>query len=98
MPEVQQFTFSYKEIATALIKQQGIHEGLWGLYVEFVITAGNVSTTPNSNDVLPAAIIPIQRLGLQRFDAENNLTVDAAVVNPAQGSSDEPTSREASTT
>jgi hypothetical protein len=33
-------------------------------------------------DVLPTAIIPVKRIGLQRFGEANNLTVDAAEANP----------------
>jgi hypothetical protein len=82
MAQVNQIFFSYREVAEALVKQQGIHEGLWGVYLEFGLTAANINTAPDA-DVTPAAIIPIQRIGLQRFEAASNLTVDAAVVNPA---------------
>jgi len=83
MPEAQQFIFTYRDIAEALVKQQGIHEGLWGIYVEFAIAAANIGTTPEGNDTVPAAIVPIQKIGIQRFDEANSLTVDAAKVNPA---------------
>jgi creatinine amidohydrolase/Fe(II)-dependent formamide hydrolase-like protein len=89
MAEADRFTFTYKEIAEALVKQQGIHEGLWGVYVEFGIGAANVGTMPESNDVVPAAIVPVQKIGLQRFPEANNLTVDATVVNPASDASAE---------
>ncbi len=83
MPETPQILFSYQEIAEALVKQQGIHEGLWGLYVEFDIAVTHVSDQEGVNTV-PAAIVPVQRIGLQRFDEEvGGLTVDAAVANPA---------------
>jgi len=82
MAEAQQIcTFTYKELAEALVKQQGIHEGLWGVYVKFGINATNIGTTPN--DIVPAAIVPILEIGIQRFKEENNLTVDAAIVKPA---------------
>jgi hypothetical protein len=82
MPEARQIIFSYQELAEALVKQQDIREGLWGLYVEFNITAANI--TGPEGIFIPAAIVPVQRLGIQRFDAEvEGLTVDAAVVNPA---------------
>jgi len=29
MPEAGQIVFTYKEIAELLVKQQGIHEGIW---------------------------------------------------------------------
>lgn len=82
MAEAQQiYAFTYKELAEALVKQQGIHEGLWGVYVKFGINATNIGPTPN--DIVPAAIVPILEIGIQRFKEENNLTVDAAIVNPA---------------
>lgn len=83
MAQAQQYVFTYKEIAEALVKEQDIHEGLWGLYVEFGIAAANIGTTPENTDVMPAAVIPLQKLGIQKFDEANNMTVDAAEVNPA---------------
>ena len=40
MPETPQILFSYQEIAEALVKQQGIHEGLWGLHAAIVPVQG----------------------------------------------------------
>ncbi len=82
MAQVNQIIFTYKEVAEALVKQQDIHEGLWGIYIEFGITAANINAAPGA-DVIPAAIVPVQRMGLQRFEEASNLTVDAAEVNPA---------------
>lgn len=81
MPEARQIIFSYRELAEALVKQQGIHEGLWGLYVEFAIAAANANG-PEGN-IVPTAIVPVQRMGIQRYDQEiEDFTVDAAEVNP----------------
>ena len=80
MPETSQYTYSFKEIVTALIKIQDIHEGIWGLFVNFGLNASNVG--PSENELRPAAMIPILAIGLQKFDKENNLSVDAAKVNP----------------
>ncbi len=87
MPKARgQIIFSYQELAETLVRQQGIHEGLWGIYVEFNITATNLNG-PEGN-IVPAAIVPVQKVGIQRFDTEiEGLTVDAAVVNPAPESS-----------
>ena len=82
MARIDQIVFSHKEVAAALIKEQDIHEGLWGIYIEFGIGAANIGDTPGA-DVTPAAIVPVQKIGLQRFEEPNNLTVDAAEVNPA---------------
>ena len=80
MAEAQTYTFTYKEIAEALVKKQAIHEGLWGIYMEFGITGGNVG--PSDENMLPAAIVPVVKVGIQRFDKPSSLTVDAAEVNP----------------
>lgn len=83
MPESKIITFTYKEIVTALVKEQNIHEGIWGLYFEFGISGVNINTPNDENTVFPAAVVPIVKVGIQRFPAENSITVDAAKVNPA---------------
>jgi hypothetical protein len=80
MPETSQLTFTFKEIVIALVKAQGIHEGIWGLFVNFGLSAQNVG--PNENELRPSAMIPLLSLGLQKFEKETNLSVDAAKVNP----------------
>ncbi len=85
MAEASQIIFSFKEIAEALVKRHGLHDGIWGIFVKFGIQASNIG--PTENDYKPAAIIPILELGLQKFDKENNLSVDAAKVNPKPRSS-----------
>jgi hypothetical protein len=85
MPEASQIVFSFKEIAEALVKRQGLHEGIWGIFVKFGMGASNVG--PNENSLQPAAIVPIVELGIQKFEKENNLSVDAAKVNPKGRSS-----------
>ncbi len=80
MAEPTQFVFSHKEVVEALLRKQGIHEGIWGLYVKFGIGASNVGSSPA--ELLPSAIVPIVELGLQKFEQENNIAVDAAKVNP----------------
>ena len=84
MGEPNQYVFSFKELAEALIKKQDLHEGIWGVYVEFAIHGANAG--PSDDQLLPTAIVPIMKLGLQKFGSENNLSVDAAKVNPVQAS------------
>ena len=73
MAETSQLVFSYKEVVEALVKKQGLHEGIWGLFVKFGMQASNVGL--NENDLKPAAIIPIMELGLQKFEKENGWEV-----------------------
>ena len=81
-PEDQSTTLviSHKKVAEALIKSQGIHDGIWGLFVRFGLSASNVGI--DDTQLVPAAIIPVIEIGLQRFAKETNLSVDAAKVNP----------------
>ena len=82
MPETPIVAFTYKEVAEALVKFNNLHEGHWGIYVEFGIGGANISQDPGGQNMMPAAIIPINKIGIQRFPQPNSLTVDAAVVNP----------------
>lgn len=89
MPETRQVAFSHKEVAAALVKEAGLHEGIWAVSIEFGLQAGNVGSTKEpGSDVLPAAIIPVISIGLHKADKETALSVDAAVVNPAVDSVD----------
>jgi len=83
MAETSQIIFSHKEVVEALIKQQGIHEGIWGLWVKFGIQGANVGA--GLTNLVPAAIVPVLEIGLQKFEEVTNLSVDAAEVNPAPG-------------
>jgi hypothetical protein len=70
-------------VAEALIRYNNLHEGLWGLYIEFGLGAANVGPE-EGGEVFPTAIIPVKKIGLQRYEKPNNLTVDAAEVNPTK--------------
>src|SRR5262245_11010028 len=92
MAEVKTYVFSYKEVAEALIKKQEIHEGLWAIYMEFGIAGANIQAGEEGLAV-PAAIVPVLKVGIQRSDTATLLTVDAAEVNPQVINSTKATSR-----
>lgn len=85
MAEANQILFDYKEVAEALIRKHDLHEGLWGLYIEFNFGAANLGDEATKL-ITPTAIVAVRKIGLQRFPDENNLTVDAAKVNPVTSS------------
>jgi len=70
-----------RKVAKALVKLQDLHEGIWGILFEFGLQGTNIGDEDN---LIPAAIVPVVRVGLQRFDKLNSLSVDAAEVNPAK--------------
>lgn len=80
MGEPTQIAFKHAEIVELLLKKHGIHEGIWGLFVKFGLNASNVG--PTEAEVMPAAIIAVLEIGLQKFDKESNIALDAAKVNP----------------
>ncbi|HYW43662.1 MAG TPA: hypothetical protein VE959_12450 [Bryobacteraceae bacterium] len=82
MPETKNYVFEHTELAEILVKNLGIHEGFWGIYIEFGLKGANVPVGPDSRIILPAAISFVQKIGIQRFDEPNSLSVDAALVNP----------------
>jgi len=88
MAESTQLVFKHKEVVEALIKHHGLHDGVWGLFVRFGISAMNVGTS--EADLMPAAVIPVVEIGLQKFENENNIAVDAGRVNPAKAGVKQP--------
>ena len=56
-------------------------EGHWGIFVRFGLGAGNVPNVNDNNKLLPAAIVPILELGIQKFSEPNDLTVDASRID-----------------
>jgi hypothetical protein len=83
MADIAQYNFEFKEAAAALIKHQGLHEGLWMVGFEISLGAGNFGPTPA--DAKPGAFMQISRMQLirQAADAESNPNVvDAAKINP----------------
>ena len=84
MADPTQFTFNLKEATTALIKQQGLHEGNWMIALEFGLAAGLIGPTPT--DAWPSALVQCKAVLLVRQGVpapQPHLTVDAAEVNPA---------------
>lgn len=82
---IQEYNFTHKEIVEALIKKQGLHEGIWMLNIRFGIGAINAKDPDRPSEAVPAAVVPITGIGLRKVDSLSPLALDAAEVNPAQG-------------
>jgi hypothetical protein len=82
MAEPIQYSFDLREATVALIKQQGLHEGLWVLGFEMNLAAGLFGPTPAESK--PGAMMLINTLQLMRHTSglEDPKVVDAAIVNP----------------
>lgn len=75
--------FSLTELTKILIKNQGLHEGLYNLSVQLQIGVGAVGPSPEL--ICPGAMLGVSRIGLSRTEKgkENIHTVNAAEINPA---------------
>lgn len=85
MSEPIRYIYSHKDLVATLIKDKGIHAGLWVLTVQFGLGATNVASSEDQNNVNPAAIVPVLNIGILEAETKTGLTVDAAEVNPAPG-------------
>lgn len=70
---------SLRELGALLVRDAGIHEGLFDISFEIQTMIGSFGPT---EEILPGALIGIRRVGLMRTDRRNPNTVDAAQVNP----------------
>lgn len=82
MAEVSQYNFSHKEMIETLIRKQGLNEGIWSLSFQLGFGATQVPSPTGSSEPIPAAIVSIMSIGLQKTDKEGPLALDAAKVNP----------------
>ncbi len=82
MPEIDQYTFRHREVAEALIKKAGLHEGKWQLVMQFGLAGLNIGPSPG--DAVPGAAVGVVSIGLQRAkpDSPESLVADAAAINP----------------
>lgn len=68
----------FKDVVEAMIKKQGLTEGIWALYIEFGIGAANI---PGPDGILkPTALIPIISMGLHPAPTISDIAVDAASI------------------
>lgn len=68
-----------------LVKKQGLHDGIWGLAIQFGLGMGNAPSPGDPTSFVPTAFVPLMKIGIQNFPVQvKGLTVDAAEVNPLQ--------------
>lgn len=83
MADPTQYTFSLSEVATALVKAQGLHEGRWALGFEFNFNIGVIGSS--GTEAKPGVVLLINRINMARqtetIPGAIHI-VDAAEVNP----------------
>ena len=82
MAEIDQYSFSHKELIEILIKEIKVKEGKWALNVSFTLGVGAVPTgQPGSSEAVPGAMVGIQKIGITR--AKEPINPDATIVDAA---------------
>ena len=62
MSEEKKYLITYKEIVEYLLKKHDVHEGIWGIYVEFKFVGINAGG-PGS-DLIPASLSGVSKIGI----------------------------------
>lgn len=75
-------TTTNKELIVLLMKNQGIHEGYWALSAVFTFAALNIGQTADGSDALPAGVVALNGVRLERVPESLPFSVNAAEVNP----------------
>lgn len=76
--------YSWLQLGTLMLKEQGIHEGLWQVGVEAGLGATNVG--PTAAVAVPGLVVTLMNVTLTSVEVMLPLTLDAAVVNPRTAS------------
>mgnify|MGYP001579455504 FL=1 len=75
----EHYNYTMKDLAAALVQASDVHEGIWRVGFKFELRAANVNM---GGQQLPAAFLPIVQVDITRVEVLDDLSVDAAQVNP----------------
>jgi hypothetical protein len=71
---------SIQDIGVLLVKHYGLHEGIFEIMLQFQVGVGPVG--PDPTQMMPGAMIGIQKIGLLKSKTASPSTIDASKVNP----------------
>ncbi|MGE0644163.1 MAG: hypothetical protein AB7P24_10865 [Nitrospira sp.] len=81
MSAEDKYMLDFEELVALMLKKYDIHEGIWGLSIEFRFGAGNIGDGQN---IRPTIVAGVNKIGLQKFPQENEIAFDAAKLNPVR--------------
>ena len=73
---------SVRQLIIALLRDQDIHEGCWGLSVQFEALGGTVLSPGKSGEKLPGVAVAVSGVTLVPVAVPEDGALDAALVNP----------------
>lgn len=74
--------FSVHDLLVALLRDQNIHEGFWGLTVQFEAKGAAVPIAGKPGENLPGLAVAVSGVTLVPAAEGENGAVDASLVNP----------------
>lgn len=78
--------FNWVDVATALLRLKGVHEGWWRVGLQFDAhgAAVNIPISKRQHQKVPAVFLSVVNINLKPVQEQeiDELCVDAAVVNP----------------
>lgn len=77
-------TFPVRDLIIALLRDQNIHTGYWGLTVHFNASGTTVSPTGQGNAGLPGLAIAVTGVSLIAAKNGEAGSLDASLVNPTK--------------
>ena len=83
-PKVERLPIMWKAVVIALVKAQGLHEGIWKVDLDFGQPIPSTVNTHDNTQQFPGAVLLSRGVVLQRTDALSGVSVDAAVCNPRE--------------
>jgi hypothetical protein len=78
--ELPPLSVTVDEMIELLIKHHHIHDGLFGLAVQFQFAVGGVGISPN--ETYPGVMLGVSGFGLAPALSEGSRIINAAIVNP----------------
>lgn len=77
-------TFPIRELIIALLRDQNIHTGYWGLTVHFSATGTAVTQADQPGSRLPGLAVAVSGVTLVPAKDGEEGSIDASLVNPAK--------------
>lgn len=79
MPKATKYVFDLDDLTKVLIREAGLAEGKWRLYVEFGLGVSHFASSTANDEVAPGVVAVLKQVGIVEADeVVPGLTVDAA--------------------
>ncbi len=83
MADIDQYSFSHKELIELLVKETKVKEGKWALNITFGLGVGAIPLgAGEGHETMPGAMVGVQKIGIIR--AKEPINPNASIVDAAE--------------